>query len=261
MTWKLYLDIGNTNIHWAAHANGEWKAEGRLPTALLGTDALHAHLNRPLEEIGLPFSEVSRVVAVTSSPEDVAVLDQCVRAASGHNLLLVGRDLHPTIEVDYYEPSRIGVDRVLNAFTARELCGAPCIVLDFGTCLSCEAISSDGRLVGGAIAAGLPVILSGLSEEVSRLRRPFEKAIREPPAEGPGRDPEENLRLGCVGGLAAVADWLVDSARNWVGAEAQAIATGGDAQLIAPICRNELKLRPMLALEGIRLLEAQSSAE
>ncbi len=259
MNWELYLDLGNTTLHWGAYADDKWQAEGRLPTALLNVETLGTHLSEALQAAQLSPAELAAVVAVASSQQNVLALEASIRDTFGRDLLLVGRDLQPAMQIDYYEPTRIGSDRVVNALAARELYGTPCIVLDFGTCLTCEIVSSDGHLMGGAIAAGLPVILSGLTAQVSWLRRPFEKATQMQTVDGPGRSTEENLYIGCIRGMAATADWLVETARRWTASDAHTVATGGDAPLIVPLCRNQFELAPMLSLEGLRIIEQRAA--
>ena len=59
--------------------------------------------------------------------------------------------------------------------------------------------------------------------------------------------------------LAAITDWLIDSASRWVGQPLTAIATGGDAGLIVSLCRNHLIHNPLLTMEGLRLIDERNA--
>ena len=48
----------------------------------------------------------------------------------------------------YDNPKEVGADRIANAVGAYDLYGGPCIVVDFGTATTFDAISADGRVPG-----------------------------------------------------------------------------------------------------------------
>src|ERR1700746_2584405 len=48
-------------------------------------------------------------------------------------------------------PKEVGTDRIVNALAAVSLFGGPCIVVDFGTATTFDAVSARGEYLGGAI--------------------------------------------------------------------------------------------------------------
>ncbi len=56
--------------------------------------------------------------------------------------------------VQYDNPAEVGADRVANGVAAFERYGGPCVVVDFGTATTFDAISAKGEYLGGIIAPG-----------------------------------------------------------------------------------------------------------
>ena len=64
-----------------------------------------------------------------------------------------------------------GVDRLLGAWTAWSIYGAPVIVVDLGTATTVDVVDADGFFVGGAILPGAVVALDALIAHAPRLPR------------------------------------------------------------------------------------------
>ncbi len=60
-------------------------------------------------------------------------------------------------------PERVGSDRLLAAWTARELFGAPVIVVDIGTATTIDVVDDEGAFVGGAIMPGPELAMRSLA--------------------------------------------------------------------------------------------------
>jgi type III pantothenate kinase len=73
--------------------------------------------------------------------------------------------------VKYENPAEVGADRIVNGVAAFEKHGGPCIVVDFGTATTFDAISKNGEYLGGVIAPGLGISADALFERTARLPR------------------------------------------------------------------------------------------
>src|SRR5687768_18453718 len=71
-----------------------------------------------------------------------------------------------------YEPaSDVGADRIVDAVAAVAKYGAPCIVVDFGTATTFNAINAASEFLGGAISPGLMTCSEALFARAARLPR------------------------------------------------------------------------------------------
>ena len=156
-------------------------------------------------------------------------------------------------DADYPNPREIGSDRVADAVAARELFGAPVIVVDFGTATNIEVVDKQGRFLGGIIAPGVQTGASALFSHATRLA-----AIDlVDPRHAIGRNTEEALQAGIVYGEADRADGLVRRVAEELGYDAPVVATGGLAPLIAEHSRTISAVQPDLTLVGLRLVYAE----
>jgi type III pantothenate kinase len=138
----------------------------------------------------------------------------------------------------------------MNAVAAKERYGAPAIVVDFGTSTNFDVVSPAGEYVGGVLAPGVEVSMDALFARAARL---VKVDYVEPP-QVIGKTTATALQSGLVYGFAGQVDGIVDAIRSELGVDAQAIATGGLADLIAPHARTIAKVDPFLTLDGLRIV-------
>lgn len=152
----------------------------------------------------------------------------------------------------YPRPHEVGADRIADAIAARELYGAPVIVLDFGTATNIEVVDKDGFFVGGIIAPGVETSAQALFSRATKL-----SAIAlEAPPQAIGFSTEEAVQSGIVLGEADRVDGLVCRVFAQMGEKATVVATGGLARLIAEHSSEISLVNPDLTLEGLRIIYA-----
>ena len=154
------------------------------------------------------------------------------------------------IPIRYDDPREVGPDRIVNAVAAKERYGAPCIVVDFGTSTNFDIVSPDGEYLGGVLAPGIEVSMDALFARAARLVKVDFVA----PATVIGKTTVGGLQSGLVYGFAGQVDGIVGRIREELGVEAQTVATGGLAELIAPHARTLDRIDPHLTLEGLRIV-------
>jgi len=222
---------------------------------LVGCAAGDEALLTALHKAGLKARDCEKAVLCLSSPARRTLAEQFAVNQLETDVAVAGDDFPVDVETDYHDPTQIGTDRLLNALAAIESVGKPCVVVDFGSCLTCDAITREGVLTAGAIAAGLPVMLSGLRALVPHLHTEIEEAMKMwgVNALPPGHNTAQGLALGIVDGLAGIADRLISIMRRKVGRKASVVATGGDMHLVMPHCEAQMIADEMLTLDGLRL--------
>jgi len=254
MSWVWYADVGNCTVHTAAWVESQWQAPMRVSVDLLGSAAGNQPLLTSLEEAGLKVADCEEAVLCISSPARRGLAERFALTQLETDVAVAGDDFPVQVGTNYYDPTQIGVDRLLNALAAIQKVGKPCVVVDFGSCLTCDAVTREGVLTAGAIAPGLPIMQHALTDRIPHLQEALQEALEQfgsaPPA---GRSTAEGLSLGLVQGLAGTADRLIRIMQDRLSVAAPVIATGGDAATIVPHCQTEMATDEMLTLNGLCL--------
>src|SRR5690606_1072238 len=68
-------------------------------------------------------------------------------------------------------PKEVGGDRLVNTLAAHHLYDKACVVVDFGTSTTVDAISAKGEFLGGAFAPGIDISVDALASRAAALRK------------------------------------------------------------------------------------------
>ncbi|GAA3751867.1 type III pantothenate kinase [Spinactinospora alkalitolerans] len=150
-------------------------------------------------------------------------------------------------------PKEVGSDRIVNALAAVHLYGGPCVVVDFGTGTTFDAVSGRGEYVGGAIAPGIDISVEALSRRGAQLH--MVEIVR--PRSVIAKNTTEALRSGIVYGFAGQVDGIVDRMAQELDDnvdDVTVVATGGLAPLVVNECETVDVHEPWLTLIGLRLV-------
>jgi len=224
----------------------------RLTTVSQRTpDEWAAILTMHLTQAGHSTHEVRAAVIASVAPAVTQALVEGLEQATGVRPTLVEPRLALPLVLDVEEPLTVGADRVVNTLAAVELYGRDTIVVDFGTATTFDCIMADGRFIGGVIAPGLMTGAENLVRRAAKL--PATELT--PPARAIGRRTEDCIRSGVLFGAADAADGMVRRIKaEWPGGGTPlVVATGGLADLVAPLSREIEKTEPHLTLLGLRV--------
>ena len=243
----LAIDVGNTQTVLGLYDGERMVESWRIATERHRTgDELGALMARFVE-----LEELEGVVVSTTVPQLVREYTHFVeRYVQGATLLVVGPGTRTGIAIRYDDPREVGPDRIVNALAAREKYGAPCIVVDFGTSTNFDVVSAAGEYIGGVLAPGIEISMDALFARAARL---FKVDFVAPPSVI-GKTTATGLQSGFVYGFAGQVDGIVERIREELGVEAQVIATGGLAGLVAPHSKTIGQVDPFLTLDGLRLV-------
>jgi len=247
----LAVDVGNTQTVFGLFEGAELVNDWRISTERTRTgDELGAMLRSFLDLESLDGACLSSTV-----PQLVREYERFAER-TGLELLTLGPGTRTGMPIRYDDPRQVGPDRIANAVAAQELHGAPCIVVDFGTSTNFDVVSAAGEYVGGVLAPGIEISMDALFERAARL---FKVDFVEPES-AIGKNTGASLQSGLVYGFAGQVDGIVERIRDELGEDAQVVATGGLAELIAPHSKTIDRVDPYLTLQGLRLIWARNAA-
>jgi type III pantothenate kinase len=241
----LLADIGNTHVHLGLATPDHVLVALNAPTTAFLRGEGRETLKSFVAGRRIRGASVASVVPHATGPLATAIR----REFGVEPFQLTPRTLKG-VGLKYPRPDTIGQDRLANALAARQLVGAPVVVVDFGTAVTFDVVDPKGRYVGGVIAPGISAMTEYLHEKTALLPR---IKITEP-RRAVGRSTREAMLSGAVYGYRGlVREILAEVRKELASPAARVIATGGYAQLIARGLPLIEKVWPQLTLEGLRL--------
>lgn len=247
----LALDVGNTNTVVGVFDGTELKANWRLSTRRAGTsDEYGIFIKSLFDFAGLDFRAINAVILSTVVPTVQGPLEEMSRQFFGVEAMVVGPGLKSGMPILYEAPREVGADRIVNAVAAFELYGGPCIVVDFGTATTFDAISARGEYLGGAICPGIGISAEALFQRAAKL--PRVEISR--PKSVIGRNTVHSIQSGLYFGYLSLVEGLVARMREELEGKPKVIATGGLAGLLLAGSPLVDHLDPWLTLTGLRIL-------
>lgn len=189
-----------------------------------------------------------RIVMCSVVPEKSALISQCLDGLPFHT---VSHRSKLGVGIEYPRPRSIGADRLANAASAAAFYGTPCVVVDFGTAVTFDILSSAKKYIGGVIAPGLEAMTDYLHQRTALLPK---ITLLEPP--GPiGKSTRHAMLAGAVYGYRGLVREILAEIRGKIAArKMKVVATGGYASLIAAGVREISTVHENLTLEGLRLI-------
>lgn len=247
----LAIDVGNTQTHVGAFDGDQLIEHWRFATDGADTaDELAVRLSNllGLHGISLDAVDASIVASVVPrlNPEYTRMSERHLAGAC----MMVGPGLRTGMAVRLDNPHELGADRLVNAVAAYDRFGDTCAVVDFGTAITFDAISTGGDYLGGVIGPGVQISMQALTERAARLPN----VDLTEPSGVIGRTTQASLQSGMVYGFAGAIDAIASRIQRELGEDVAFIATGGMAASITPFCDMVDEIDDLLTLTGLRLI-------
>lgn len=240
----LLIDNSNTRTKFRlADAQQLLPEQEWLPTCDLTVDAV--------ENLTASW-EFDAVLLCSVVPQKAAILHTALAARGPfHQVSCASR---MPLSIDYPMPQQIGADRLANAVGVVRQYPVPAIVIDFGTAVTFDVISSVPAYCGGVIAPGLGSMNDYLHRKTALL--PLIELAE--PEQAIGKSTQQAMLAGAVYGYRGLVKEILAQLIKEIGESATIIATGGDAVLIAQGVTQIQHVDPTITMEGLRWLAVEN---
>jgi len=226
----LAIDVGNTNITFGVFDGNKLKATWRSATGVHRvSDEYASFIINMLRYRDIPNTDIKDAVLCGVVPPLVTTFDELFKNYFDVTPLVVGAGVKTGIRICMDNPREVGADRVVNAVAAYKLYGGPAIIIDIGTAITFDTVSSSGDYLGGAIAPGIAIAMDALFNRTAVLPR----VDLTYPKKAIGTNTVAAMQSGIFFGYVGLIEGVVSKIKQELDGNARVIATGGYAKLLA----------------------------
>ncbi|WP_036214309.1 type III pantothenate kinase [Massilia alkalitolerans] len=238
----LLIDAGNTRIKWAIAAPG---------AALGAWTLIDAVSHAGLDGAADTWRRAGVARAIVSNVAGAAVRERIAQALPRGITVewFASTAERAGLQNGYRNPGQLGCDRFAAAIGARALApGQDLIVATCGTATTVDAVTKDGRFIGGMILPGLALMAGSLARNTAQLPQVTPGAAP-PPLFG------DNTDDAIVSGVLSAQAGAIERACAAHAATA-CIVSGGAAPYIAPVLKFSCLLVDNIVLVGLHAAAA-----
>jgi len=247
----LAVDIGNTTVSMAILQGRRFLAEYSISNQV-PPSRLRVQLKIIFDRVHRKFPNMHSVILCSVVPDALKIVERSAFESFDVRPFVVGRDIKVPLKNNYRNPKQVGQDRLVCAFAAKQLYGSPAIVIDFGTAITLDVVSSKGEYEGGIIVPGIRLSAESLFNKTALL--PDIKTIKGPRSLI-GKDTQESILSGLFYGYGSMCGGLIDQISQKMKGRPNVIVTGGHTELIKKFISKKItKIDRNLVFKGMNLL-------
>lgn len=235
---NLIIDVGNSFVKLAVFSDGKIK-------------------HKEVVEVKHILERVSFIKEYYSSIKDAIISSvgklnkKDVKAIDKHfNLIVLNSKTKLPFENLYKTPETLGVDRIaLVSASVNEFSENNVLIIDAGTCITYDFVTSENKYLGGAISPGLRMrykALNNLTANLPLLETKFPDNIT-------GTSTSESIHSGVVNGVLKEIDGVINEYEQKY-SYLTVILTGGDANFLSKQLKSSIFANSNFLLEGLNYI-------
>ena len=240
----LAIDAGNTRIKWGLHDGRDWVLRGVIDIA----DVAGSSARRDLQAA----SAVDQIVVSNVAGSTVGMMIEEELRFFGKPISFISVQVAQCGVVNGYDaPTQLGSDRWAALIGAhRAACSAPRaqLVVMAGTALTVDALTADGRFLGGIIVPGLMLMHSALNGGTAQLPGAIGQHQIFPTST------VNAITSGAIEACAGAVQRMHARLTGEVGELPECIGSGGAIALLTPHLSFPVSINDNLVLDGLLVI-------
>jgi type III pantothenate kinase len=245
-SFLLAIDSGNTAIKWGLHDSERWIAFGRV------LQNKRQVLKQAWETLPLPESVVISNVAGKQAADDLATL---LKQWQIQPYWITASNNQCGITNGYTEPEQLGCDRWAALIASWHEVQQACLVVDVGTAMTIDALSSTGQFLGGIILPGPDIMQRTLINHTNTFIRSTAGCFQNFPV-----NTKNALHSGTIQALCGALQRMhhLLSCHSEGKMPVEIMMTGGGATLLDQYISVPHRIIDNLVLEGLVIISQAS---
>lgn len=236
---NLVIDIGNTQTKCAVFKGNDVISAVTFPS-LNVTALAQVHLAHP----GITRAILSSVAAYPGDANHFL--------KDHYDFILLDHHTPLPFVNRYATPGTLGKDRIAAAAAAAGLFSKQdVLVIDAGTCITCDFINSRKEYLGGSISPGIKMRFKALHTFTGRLPLVEEELLGSRSLIG--NTTESSIRNGVLTGVLEEVKGVIKEYRSTY-KDIKTVLTGGDAAFFEKELKNSIFADPLLVLKGLNII-------
>ncbi len=247
----LAIDIGNTNIVIGCFKENKIEFVERLSTNHKSTELEYAILFKNVLEIHkIDTNRIDGGIISSVVPSLTNVIKKAMNKLTDAEIMSVGPGVKTGLNILTDNPAQLGSDLVVDAVAGINEYPTPLVILDLGTATTISVIDRNKNYIGGVIIPGIEVSLNSLVGGTSQLP----KISLDAPKNVIGKNTVDCMKSGILHSTAASLDGMIKKIEDELGEAVTAVATGGLAPTVIPLCERRIILDDELLLKGLMII-------
>lgn len=248
----LAVDIGNTNIVFGCvNENDEIVIFERISTNHNATAAEYASLIKNILEMNdFRCSDIDDAVMSSVVPSVTNTVKEAIKKLFRVDVMIAGPGVKTGLNILIDNPKQLGSDQAVDAVAAINSYPVPLIIIDMGTATTVSVVDKNKNYLGGMIITGMGVATDALIKRTAQLP----KIDFELPPNIIGRNTIDCMKSGVLYSNACALDGIIQRIEEELGEPCTAIATGGLASIVVPLCRKNIIVDPDLLIKGLTII-------